>query len=90
LDIPLLIENKMNNKKFILIFVDAKKNELNKRLKKRINFNKKLIYSFKNIQKTSKEKKKLSDYIIKNDFKLSSIKKNVKLIKKILNERNST
>ena len=90
LDVPLLIENKMNNKNFILIFVDAKKNELNKRLKKRINFNKKLIYNFRNIQKKIKDKKKLSDYIIKNDFKLSTIKKNVKLIKKILNERNST
>ena len=91
LDIPLLIENKINNKNFILIFVDVKKNELNKRLKKRPNYNKKLIYNFRKIQKPLKEKKKLSNYIIKNNFKLSSIKKNVKLIKnQILNERNST
>jgi len=91
LDIPLLIENKINNKNFILIFVDVKKNELNKRLKKRLNYNKKLIYNFRKIQKPLKEKKKLSNYIIKNNFKLSSIKKNVKLIKnQILNERNST
>ena len=91
LDVPLLIENRINNKNFILIFVDAKKNELNKRLKKRLNYNKKLIYNFRKIQKPLKEKKKLSNYIIKNNFKLSSIKKNVKLIKnQILNERNST
>ena len=91
LDIPLLIENRINNKNFILIFVDVKKNELNKRLKKRPNYNKKLIYNFRKIQKPLKEKKKLSNYIIKNNFKLSSIKKNVKLIKnQILNERNST
>ena len=91
LDIPLLIENRINNKNFILIFVDVKKNELNKRLKKRPNYNKKLIYNFRKIQKSLKEKKKLSNYIIKNNFKLSSIKKNVKLIKnQILNERNST
>ena len=91
LDIPLLIENRINNKNFILIFVDAKKTELNKRLKKRLNYNKKLIYNFRKIQKPLKEKKKLSNYIIKNNFKLSSIKKNVKLIKnQILNERNST
>tara|TARA_B100001245_G_C22866039_1_gene416484 strand:+ start:90 stop:677 length:588 start_codon:yes stop_codon:yes gene_type:complete len=91
LDIPLLIENRINNKNFILIFVDVKKNELNKRLKKRLNYNKKLIYNFRKIQKPLKEKKKLSNYIIKNNFKLSSIKKNVKLIKnQILNERNST
>ena len=91
LDIPLLIENRINNKNFILIFVDAKKKEINKRLKKRLNYNKKLIYNFRKIQKPLKEKKKLSNYIIKNNFKLSSIKKNVKLIKnQILNERNST
>jgi len=39
LDIPLLIENKINKKNDILIFVDAKKKEINKRLKKKINFN---------------------------------------------------
>ncbi len=37
LDIPLLIENKLNKKNDILIFVDAKKKEINKRLKKRRN-----------------------------------------------------
>ena len=35
LDIPLLLENKLNKKKDILIFVDAKKKEIKKRLKKR-------------------------------------------------------
>ena len=43
LDIPLLLENKINNKKDILIFVDSKKKDILKRLKKRKNFNKKLI-----------------------------------------------
>ena len=38
LDIPLLIENKINKKNDILIFVDAQKNEINKRLKKKIKF----------------------------------------------------
>ena len=91
LDIPLLIENKLNKKKDILIFIDAKKKGINSRLKKRINYNKKLIDNFRKIQKPLAFKKKLSTYIIKNNFKLSSIKKNVKLIKnQILNERNST
>ena len=35
LDIPLLMENKINRKNDILIFVDAKKKEINKRLKKK-------------------------------------------------------
>ena len=91
LDIPLLIENKINKKNDILIFVDAKKKEINSRLKKRINYNKKLIDNFRKIQKSLIIKKKLSTYIIKNNFKLLSIKKSIKLIKQdIINERNST
>ena len=91
LDIPLLIENKLNNKGDILIFVEAKKKEINKRLIKRINYNKKLIDNLRKIQKPLTVKKKLSTYIIKNNFKLITVKKNVKLIKdKILYERNST
>ena len=91
LDIPLLIENKLNKKKDILIFIDTKKKEINSRLKKRINYNKKLIDNFRKIQKPLAFKKKLSTYIIKNNFKLLTIKKRVKLIKiDIINERNST
>ena len=60
-------------------------------LKKRINYNKKLIENFRKIQKPLFLKKNLSTYVIKNNFKLLSIKKRVKLIKQnILNERNST
>ena len=33
LDIPLLLENKINNKKDVLVFVDSKKTEILKRLK---------------------------------------------------------
>jgi dephospho-CoA kinase len=91
LDIPLLIENKINDKNFILIFVDAKRQKINKRLKKRTNYNNKITDNFRKIQKSLRLKKNLSNYIIKNNFKFSTVKKNVKLIKyKILNERNST
>ena len=67
MDIPLLIENKLNGKNDILIFVDAKKKEINKRLKGRKNFNKKIIDSFRKIQKPLGYKKKLSTYVIKNN-----------------------
>ena len=91
LDIPLLVENKLNKKKDILIFVEAKRKDINKRLISRINYNKKLINNFRKIQKPLAVKKKLSTYTIKNNFKLITVKKNVKLIKdKILYERNST
>ena len=39
LDIPLFLENKMNKQNDILIFIDAKKKEINKRLRKRNNKN---------------------------------------------------
>mgnify|MGYP001475486548 CR=1 FL=1 len=91
LDIPLLIENKLNKKKYLLIFVDSKKTQINKRLRKRKNYNKKIIENFRKLQKSLFHKKKLSTYIIKNDFKLLTVKKRVKFIKnKILNERNSS
>ncbi len=82
LDIPLLIENKLYKKKDILIFIDAKKFDINLRLDKRSNFNKKLLNNLRNIQKPLSVKKKLSNYVIKNDFKLLSIKKRIKVIKK--------
>ena len=83
LDIPLLLENKINNKKDILVFVDSKKIEIEKRLKKRLNFNRKLVNKFKKIQLSSSYKKKKSNFIIKNNFKKKSLNKS---IKKILNE----
>ena len=83
LDIPLLLENKINNKNDILVFVESKKIEIEKRLKKRLNFNRKLINKFKKIQFSSSHKRRISNFIIKNNFKKKSLNKN---IKKILNE----
>ena len=85
LDIPLLIENKINKKNDVLIFVDAKKKEIKKRLEKRPNFNVKIVRKFKKLQLPIELKKKKSDFIIKNNFKNKSVKKNAKkIIKKIL------
>ena len=61
MDIPLLLENKINNKKDVLVFVDAKKNDIEKRLKKE-NFNHKLMKKFKEIQFSSAYKKKITIY----------------------------
>ena len=83
LDIPLLLENKINRKGDILIFVDSKKKEIEKRLVRREDFNHKLFYKFKKIQYNSNYKKRKSHFIIKNNF----IKKNVNRdIRKILKE----
>ena len=88
--VPLLIENNLYKKEDILIFIDSKKNQINSRLKKRKNYNRKIIENFRKMQRKLSHKKKLSTYIIKNDFKLLTIKKRVKFIKdQILYDRNS-
>jgi len=91
LDIPLLIENKLNKKNDIIIFINSKKSKVVDRLKKRPNFNNKLIRSLKENQLIISKKKKLADYVINNNFSAQVMKKKVKLIKEeILNERNSS
>jgi dephospho-CoA kinase len=80
LDIPLLVENKINKKKDILIFIDAKKKEINKRLKKRLNFNEKITNKLRKMQLPLEHKKKYSHFIIKNNFKKNYVKKVVKEI----------
>ena len=85
LDIPLLLENKINQKEDIIIFIESKKIEVTKRLKKRNNFNLDLLNKFKKIQLSQIYKKKKSHFIIKNNFTNKSAKTSIKkIIKKIL------
>ena len=58
LDIPLLLENKLNQKGDILVFVKSKKSDVIKKLKKRDNFNLNLYNQFKKIQLSLSYKKK--------------------------------
>jgi dephospho-CoA kinase len=92
LDIPLFLENKLNKKGYILVYVQSKKKDINKRLKLRIGYSLKLLNILKKLQLSIELKKKKSHFIIKNNFKKFYLKKNVKLIKnKILeNERSSS
>ena len=86
-DIPLLIENKIyNKKKKVLVFVDAKKKDINKKLRKRKNYDEKIIKKLRKFQLPLEIKKKKSNYLIKNDFKSLNLRKRVKILKnKILN-----
>ena len=85
LDIPLLLENKIYKKGDILIFVQTKKKVALKRLKKRPNFDQQLFNKFKKIQLPIEYKKKISHFIIKNNFLPKSVKYNIKnILKKIL------
>ena len=80
LDIPLLMENKINKKNDILIFVEAKKKEINKRLKKRHNIDPKILKKLKKFQLSLELKKRKADFVIKNNFKNNFIRKNVKRV----------
>ena len=80
LDIPLLLENKINKKSDILIYVQSKKSDILKRLKKRKNFNQTLLKKFKAIQLPISYKKKRSHFIIKNNFTKKSVNDSIKKI----------
>ena len=82
LDIPLLLENKINNNDDILVYVQSNKSSIFKRLKKRKNFNQKLLNKFKLIQLPINHKKKKSHFIIKNNFTKKSVKDGIKIILK--------
>ena len=77
----MLIENKLNRNNYILIFVDSKKKEIIKRLKKRPNFNKKVFNKLRKTQLPLEVKKKKSNYVIKNNFKKIYIKKTIRMLK---------
>ena len=80
LDIPLYLENKLNKKRDIIIFIDSKKKDIKKRLLMRENFNSKLVNLLKKIQLPLAIKKKKSNFIIKNNFSTITAKKSVKYI----------
>ena len=82
LDIPLLLENKINKKKDILIFIQSNKSEILKRLKKRQNFNLKIMNRFRKIQLPLDYKRQKSNSIIKNNFTNKLIKNQIRYILK--------
>ena len=87
LDVPLYLENKLNKKKDILIFIQSKKEEINKRLYKRKNFDFVLFKKFKKIQLPLEIKKKHSNFVINNNFTNKSLKKDIKRILKIIKNK---
>ena len=91
LDIPLYLENKMYKRKDVIIFLKTKRKDVNLRLKKRKNFNQKLLNILRKSQFTLKKKKNKSNYVLVNNFNNAIMRKKVKKLKtKILNDRSST
>ena len=77
-------QNKINKKEDILVYVQSKKSSILKNLKKRKNFNQKLLKKFKEVQLPISYKKKMSNFIIKNDFTKRSVNDGIKkILKKI-------
>ena len=85
LDIPLLLENRINKKSDILVFVQSKKLDILKRLRKRTNFNQKLLNKLRKLQLSLVYKKRKSHFIIKNNFTNKFVKRDIKyILKKVL------
>ncbi len=91
LDIPLLIENKLNKRGDILIFIKSKKSKILRRLKKRPHFNLEFLKNLQKNQAKLSKKIKIANYIVNNNYPANIMKKKINLLKKrILYERNST
>ena len=91
LDIPLYLENKMYKRNDVIIFLKTKKKDVNSRLKRRKNFNQKLLNILRKSQLTLKQKKNKSNYVLMNNFNNDIMKRKVKILKtKILHDRSST
>ena len=91
LDIPLYLENKMYKSNDVIIFLKTKRKDVNSRLKKRKNFNQKLINILRKSQLTLNQKKNKSNYVLVNNYNNAIMKRKVKILKaKILNDRSST
>jgi dephospho-CoA kinase len=80
LDIPLLLENKLNQETDVIIFVEANKKLLQKNLEKRTGYNKKIIEMLKKIQLTKEEKKLAADIVVENNFNPQNTRLRVKQV----------
>ena len=91
LDIPLLVENKLYSKGDVLIFIKTSKSKIINRIKKRRNYDKKIINKLKKNQTILQKKMKLANYIVDNNSPPNIMKNKIKkLRKRILDERSSS
>ena len=86
----MLIENKLYNKSDILIYVKTSQKNIIQRLKNRGGYNKKVLNILKSQQLSKNKKKILCDFTIENNSSLNNVVKQIKKIKKIINDRSSS
>ena len=73
-----------------MIFVKSNQNKVISRLKKRKNYNKKILLNLRKNQTKLLKKRKLANYIVENNFSPNIMRKKINSLKnRILNERNS-
>ena len=76
----------MNLKTDILIFIKTSNRIINKRLKKRGNYNEKIMKIIKSEQLNKNKKRKYCNFVIENNYDKNNIIKQIKKIKKKFND----
>ena len=82
LDIPLLIENRLNKTEDIIVFINTKRKIIKHRLRKRSNYNEKMINILNSLQLSKKKKINFSNFIIENNFGKNNLLNQIRKIKK--------
>jgi dephospho-CoA kinase len=68
LDIPLLLENKLNEPEDVIICIEAQQKMLVKKLQQRLGYNKKMVSMLRKIQLPIEEKKSRADFVLVNNY----------------------
>jgi dephospho-CoA kinase len=68
LDIPLLLENKLNEPEDVIVCIEAQQKILDKKLQQRPGYNKKMVSMLRKIQFPIEEKKSRADFVLVNNY----------------------
>jgi len=78
LDIPLLLENKLNEPEDVIICIEAQLKMLDKKLQQRPSYNKKMVSMLRKIQLPIEEKKVRADFVLVNNYNKKTMQLRVK------------
>ena len=78
LDIPLLLENKLNEPENVIICIEAQQKILDKKLQQRPGYNKKMVSMLRKIQLPIEEKKSRADFVLVNNYNKKKMQLRVK------------
>ena len=78
LDIPLLLENKLNEPEDVIICIEAQQKVLDKKLQQRPGYNKKMVSMLRKIQLPIEEKKSRADFVLVNNYNKKTMQLRVK------------